>query len=104
WEAATGTKVRQISPNVSVASLMFLPHDRLVFGVSSGWDQNIHVHETETAKELKPPLAHLAAVRAVAVSPDGRHIVSGSYDTTARIWDLEAVKERHAVGAGGLVW
>jgi WD40 repeat protein len=36
--------------------------------------------------ELK---GHSSDVVAVAVSPDGRHAVSGSSDTTAKLWDLE---------------
>jgi hypothetical protein len=31
---------------------------------------------------------HTESVRAVAVTPDGRHVVSGSYDNTLRVWDL----------------
>lgn len=33
---------------------------------------------------------HLEAVLALAVSP--RHLVSGSYDTTVRFWDLESFR------------
>jgi WD40 repeat protein len=29
----------------------------------------------------------------VAVTPDGRHVVSGSYDNTLRVWDLKDGKE-----------
>ena len=32
-------------------------------------------------------------VVAVAFSPDGRRIVSGSYDNTIRIWDIEAAQD-----------
>jgi hypothetical protein len=33
---------------------------------------------------------HTSFVNAVAVTPDGRHVVSGSNDTTLKVWDLES--------------
>ena len=37
------------------------------------------------------------AVRSVAVSPDGRHIVSGSDDKTLRVWELETGRCLHTL-------
>ena len=36
---------------------------------------------------------HTGMVRSVAFSPNGKRVVSGSYDTTIRIWDAEAAEE-----------
>jgi WD40 repeat protein len=38
---------------------------------------------------VNPLKGHTGPVWSVAYSPDGRHIVSGSYDRTIRIWDAE---------------
>src|SRR5262249_35904632 len=38
---------------------------------------------------------HKGWVTDVAFSPDGRRVLSGSWDTTARLWDLESSKEIH---------
>jgi WD40 repeat protein len=36
---------------------------------------------------------HRSAVYAVAVSPDGKHAVSGSEDDTLKVWDLSTGEE-----------
>lgn len=42
---------------------------------------------------LRPLKGHEGHVYAVAISPDGRYIVSGSSDGTARIWDAQTGAE-----------
>ena len=53
---------------------------------------------------LRPLTGHSDYVNAVAVSPDGRHALSGSGDTTVRLWDVESGQElRRFAGHSGSV-
>ena len=36
---------------------------------------------------------HSGSVYSVAYSPDGKHLVSGSYDNTVKVWDAQTRKE-----------
>ncbi|MBI3795920.1 MAG: protein kinase, partial [Deltaproteobacteria bacterium] len=42
---------------------------------------------------LLPLTGHTRVVTAVSFSPDGRHIVSGSEDTTLRLWEMKSGQE-----------
>jgi len=108
-EVESGMQIRPTLTSGVSSSLMFLPHsegkpDRIAFIGSTGLDYNVRIHEVPGGKELEAPIGHLAAVQAVAASPDGRHLVSGGYEGQVRAWDLDKVVERYVLGGGGQVW
>ena len=50
----------------------------------------ICIWDADTLLPIGEPLrGHSSIVNSIAFSPDGRHIISGSFDHTVRIWDLE---------------
>ena len=52
------------------------------------------------AQEVKvyPQLGHSSNVSSVAFSPDGKQIVSGSLDSTIKLWDTESGREIRTLG------
>ena len=59
--------------------------------VTGGWDRSVRVWTADTFQELAELVGHDDPVRDVAVSRDGRYVVSGSSDRTARLWDLRRI-------------
>jgi WD40 repeat protein len=51
----------------------------------------VRLWNTTSGKELATLRSHTNAVKCVAYSPDGKMLASGSWDGTAKIWDVSGV-------------
>ena len=86
-----GSIISQSAPHIYISALPFAPQESLISksflskfgntlavknGKMVGWPAIQNVLE-----------GHASSVNSVAFSPDGKHIVSGSWDNTIRVWD-----------------
>jgi WD40 repeat protein len=51
-------------------------------------DHTIKVWELASGHELRTLTGHWGWVSSVAVTPNGRNVVSGSEDKTIKVWEL----------------
>ena len=68
-------------------------------GWQSGPDLDLHLWDLATGAEVRRISGHRGGIWSVAISPDGRHAVSGSMDGTVRIWNLHSGAEIRRIEA-----
>ena len=56
--------------------------------VSVGQDRTLRLWDLDTGEEVKSFTGHTGEVVSVAVHPDGKRVVTGSRDKTARVWEI----------------
>ena len=82
WDATTGAEVMTLY-DISVRDALFSPDGKRI--VSSG--DTIKVWDSATGAELMTLHGHGGWVDSIDISPDGKHIISGSLDKTVKVWD-----------------
>jgi WD40 repeat protein len=55
--------------------------------IGGGQVSSVLIYDAASGKRLLPPMPHHEIIRDVQFSADGRRVVSGSWDGTARVWD-----------------
>jgi hypothetical protein len=91
FELNTGQLVRTFDPQSnSITNVAFTGDSKFV--LSSG-DNAIHVWDIAAGKESRRLEGHSGQVPAMAISPDGRRLVTGGDDRVIRLWDVGQSKE-----------
>jgi len=101
WDTETGQMVREFQKESwGQGSVAITPDGKLAVsgdntmnsGVVTTTD-DLHVWDISTGKEIRKLHGHSGNITSVAISPDGRLVVSGSMDNTLKLWDLASGKE-----------
>jgi WD40 repeat protein len=110
WDAATGKQLQRLEGHVQVAghqgavsTLVFLPDSRTLISAGNE-DKTIRVWDVANGKELRQIGKHENGI-AVALSPDGRTLVSWNGMEPVRVWNATTGDElRQADPASGNPW
>jgi WD40 repeat protein/serine/threonine protein kinase len=101
WDVASGKELRTLQGDAMVWSVAFSP-DGTRLASTDG--RMVKLWDVASGKELGTLRGHKDNVLAVAFSPDGMCLASGSIDRTVIVWDVNSAKElRRLQGHRGLV-
>jgi len=76
------------SPDLQVSSHLFtITHDAKLLITAGHWDNSFRVFNTK-GKQLTRIVAHTDVITCVSLDDDGHHLITGSRDTTCRLWEI----------------
>ncbi|KLJ05898.1 hypothetical protein EMPG_10680 [Blastomyces silverae] len=90
WNVRTQTCLRTLECGYSLCSA-FLPGDKIV--VVGNKNGELEVFDIASSTLLDTIQAHEGPIWALHVHPDGKSMVTGSADKTAKFWDFKVVQE-----------
>jgi serine/threonine protein kinase len=94
WDVEAGTEIHHIpTPGAQINTIAFTPQERQILvaggtGDRKDRDYTLRLLDVETGAEVFRFPGHRLLVTRVVVSADGRSVLSGSWDTTVRLWQL----------------
>ena len=99
WDVATGREVRKFDQN---SGGVFTRDGKQILSWSGNNDGEsiLRLRDVETGQEVRKFEGHTAGVVRAFVLGDGKRVLSYSFDSTVRIWDLATAKEESQFNFG----
>jgi WD40 repeat protein len=98
YDSASGKPSRWIRlPVVAFFAHFALSPDATTLASLGMHTREIDLWDLNSGKQFARLTGHTNHVSALAFSPDGRWLASGSYDTTVLLWDVEGLRLEHTL-------
>lgn len=98
WEADSGKEHRLLSGfREAITAAAFSADAHFAVLGCAGASFEVCLYDVQAEQEIRRFPGHTAEIHCVALSADGRRIVSGSADNSVRVWDVENGKPLHCL-------
>jgi WD40 repeat protein len=91
WNAQSGASEQEIivDDKLWIFGISYHPNGQVIANANA--DKTIKIFDLDTGELLKTLTGHRSEVNALAYSPDGKYLISGSRDTSVKRWNAETL-------------
>ena len=90
WDVETGAEIRQFTDHTGAVYGIAVSSDGQYLATSGdNADPTVRLWNARTGEALRVLEGHTGNVHSLTFSPDNKYVLSGSFDQTARLWDVQ---------------